>query len=113
MYNLLELTSGTQEAPAHVDRGGEEAIPLGAAVTAADHDVMGEDDAACGHTAVSCVIGHWTADTMHQTAFTGTRGEGKRTRYTYSFCQLFTNQSCGCTVQHAQSCVKMLIFNYK
>lgn len=52
-----ELTSGTQEAPAHVNRGGEEAVPLGATVVAADHDVMGEGDAACRHAAVSRVIG--------------------------------------------------------
>lgn len=37
-------------------------------MTAADHDMMGEDDTACCHTAIPCVIGHWTADTAHQTA---------------------------------------------
>lgn len=62
-----ELTSGTKEAPAHVDGGGEEAVPLGAAMAAADHDVMCEGDAACSHAAVSCVVGHRTADTTHQT----------------------------------------------
>lgn len=52
-----EPTSGTQEAPAHVNRGGEESVSLGAAVVAADHDVMGEDDTARRHAAVSRVIG--------------------------------------------------------
>lgn len=42
-------------------------------MTAADHDVMGEDHAACRHAAIPCVIGHWTADASHQTAC----GEGK------------------------------------
>lgn len=63
------LTSGTQEAPAHVDGRGEEAVPLGAAVAAADHDVMGEHDAARCHAAVPRVIGHRTADTTHQTTW--------------------------------------------
>lgn len=70
------LTSGTQEAPSNVDGGGQEAVPLGAAVATADHDVMGDDDAARGHTAVSCVIGHWTADTAHQTPYTGSKAVG-------------------------------------
>lgn len=74
----LTLTSGTKEAPANVDRRGEEAVPLGATtMAAADHDVMREDDAASRHTVVSCVIGHWTADTAHQTTCTRAQGEGK------------------------------------
>lgn len=71
------LTSGTQETPAHIDRGGEEAILLGAAMAAADHDVMGEDYTACCHTAVSCMIGQWTADTAHQTTCTKTQTHKK------------------------------------
>lgn len=63
---LGELTSGTQEAPAHVNRRGEEAVPLATAVVAADHDVMREDDTACRHAAVSRVIGQRAADTTHQ-----------------------------------------------
>lgn len=60
------LTSGTQEAPAHVDGGSEEAVLLGAAVATADHDMVSEDGAARRHTAVACVIRHWAADTTHQ-----------------------------------------------
>lgn len=74
---MRALTSGTEEAPSHVDGGGEQAVPLGTAVVAADHDVMGEDHAARCHTAVSCVIGHWTADTAHQTPWRGGR-EGEK-----------------------------------
>lgn len=44
-------------------------------MTAADHDMMGEDDAARRHAAVPCVIGHGTADTAHQTAWVQTKGE--------------------------------------
>lgn len=44
-------------------------------MTAADHDMMGEDDTACCHTAIPCVIGHWTADTAHQTACAETKRE--------------------------------------
>lgn len=73
---MWELTSGTQEAPAHVDGGGEEAVPLGAAVAAADHDVMGEGDAARRHATVSCVICHRTADTTHQASWTGKQRRG-------------------------------------
>lgn len=62
------LTSGTEEAPAHVDRRGEQAISLGGAVAAADHQVMGDDDAACCHAAVSRVVGNGAADAAHQTA---------------------------------------------
>lgn len=75
-FKHVGLTSGTQEAPAHIDGRGEEAVPLGAAVAAADHDVMGEDDAARRHAAISRVIGHRTADTTHQTTWTRNRGEG-------------------------------------
>ena len=75
-----ELTSGTQKAPAHIDGGVEEAVPLGAAVAAADHDVVGEDDATRRHAAVSRVIGHWTADTAHQTTWTRRRAEGEKTQ---------------------------------
>lgn len=71
----LELTSSAQEAPAHVDGRGEEAVPLGAAVAAADHDVVGEDDAACCHAAVSRVIGHRAADAAYEAAWTRTGGK--------------------------------------
>lgn len=40
-------------------------------MTAADHDMMGEDDTASRHAAIPCVIGHWTADTSHQAACVG------------------------------------------
>lgn len=73
----LELTSSAQEAPAHVDGRGEEAVPLGAAVAAADHDVMGEDHAACRHAAVPRVIGHRAADAADESAWTGTGGGGR------------------------------------
>lgn len=119
---LWELTSGTQEAPAHVDGGGEEAVPLGAAVAAADHDVMSEGDAACRHAAVSCVIGQWAADTTHQTTWKGSKREGeKRFRdslfsppqasdllqsvVTLQYLQLLSpsHESCSCdTAQHTQ-----------
>lgn len=67
------LTSGAQEAPAHVDGRGEEAVPLGAAVVAADHDVVGEDHAACRHAAVPRVIGQRAADAAHQATWQGSR----------------------------------------
>lgn len=44
-------------------------------MTAADHDMVGEDDAARRHAAVPRVIGHWTADTAHETACVDTKGE--------------------------------------
>lgn len=53
-------------------------------MTAADHDMMGEDDAACRHAAIACVIGHWTADTAHQTACVESKGEVSN-RQLYSF----------------------------
>lgn len=68
-----ELTSGTQKAPAHVDGGGEKAVLLGAAVVAADHDVMGEDDAAGGQAAVAGVVGQRAADATNQTAWKATQ----------------------------------------
>lgn len=68
-----KLTSGTQEAPSHVDGGGEEAVLLGAAVVAADHDVVSKDDTACRHAAVAGVIGQRTADTTNQTTWRGNR----------------------------------------
>lgn len=70
-----KLTSGTQEAPSHVDGGGEEAVLLGAAVVAADHDVVSKDDTACRHAAVAGVIGQRTADTTNQTTWRGNRWE--------------------------------------
>lgn len=74
----MRLTSGTEEAPAHVDWRGEEAIPLGAAVAAADHDVMGDHNAARRNAAVSRVIGNRAADAAHQTACEGTQtGRGR------------------------------------
>lgn len=66
-----KLTSGTQEAPSHVDGGGEEAVLLGAAMVAADHDVVSKDDTACRHAAVAGVIGQRTADTTNQTTWRG------------------------------------------
>lgn len=80
------LTSGTQEAPAHVDGGSEKAVPLGAAMTAADHDMMGEDDTACGHTAIPRVIGHWTTDTSHQTACAEKKGRDEQQAAVFFFC---------------------------
>lgn len=59
------LTSGTEEAPAHVDGRGEQAVPLGGAVAAADHHVMGDDDAAGCDAAVSRVVGDRAADAAH------------------------------------------------
>lgn len=44
-------------------------------MVAADHDVMGEDHTPCSHTAVSCVVGHWTAETAHQTTWTRPQGD--------------------------------------
>lgn len=66
---LWKLTSGTQEAPAHVDGGAEEAVLLGTAVIAADHDVMGEDDAARRQAAVAGVVRQRAADATNQTAW--------------------------------------------
>lgn len=54
-------------------------------MTAADHDMMAEDDAARRHTAVPCVIGNWTADTAHQTACGQTKGEVNIMQLYYSF----------------------------
>lgn len=54
-------------------------------MTAADHDMMGEDDAACRHAAIPRVIGHRTADTAHQTACVQTKGEVNITQLYYSF----------------------------
>lgn len=69
-----KLTSGTQKAPSYIDGRREEAVLLGAAVVAADHDVMSEDDAACRHADVAGVIRHRTADAVNQT--TWKRGGG-------------------------------------
>lgn len=92
----LTLTSGTKEAPANVDRRGEEAVPLGATtMAAADHDVMRENDAASRHTVVSCVIGYWTADTAHQTTCTTAQGEGKE-KMNFYVGQVF------CIISHIQ-----------
>lgn len=73
-----KLTSGTQEAPSHVDGGGEEAVLLGAPMVAADHDVVSKDDTACRHAAVAGMIGQWTADTTNQTTWRGNRREGEQ-----------------------------------
>lgn len=54
-------------------------------MTAADHDMMGEDDTARRHAAVPCVIGHWTADTAHQTACVQTKGQVNIMQLYYSF----------------------------
>lgn len=54
-------------------------------MTAADHDMMGQDDTACCHTAIPCVIGHWTADTTHQTACVESKVVSNRHLY-YFFC---------------------------
>lgn len=53
-------------------------------MTAADHDMMGEDDAACCHAAIPRVIGHRTADTSHQTACGESKGAVSN-RQLYSF----------------------------
>lgn len=66
---MWRLTSGTQKAPAHVDWGAEEAVLLGAAVIAADHDVMREDDAARRQAAVARVVRQRAADTTYQTTW--------------------------------------------
>lgn len=66
-------------------------------MTAADHDMMGEDDAACRHAAIPRVIGHRTADTAHQTTCVQTiisdsfmgRGELQH----LSLCRLTTSKS--------------------
>lgn len=54
-------------------------------MNAADHDMMGEDDTACRHTAIPCVIGHWTADTSHQTACVESKGEVNNFRFKLYF----------------------------
>lgn len=69
-----KLTSRAQKAPSYIDGGGEEAVLLGAAVVAADHDVMGEDDAARRHTDVAGVISRRTADAVNQTTWKRGRG---------------------------------------
>lgn len=45
-------------------------------MAAADHDVMGDHDAARCNAAVSCVIGNRAADAAHQTACEGHTWDG-------------------------------------
>lgn len=106
------LTSGTQEAPAHVDGGGEEAVPLGAAMAAADHDVMREDDAARRHAAVPCVVGHWTPDTAHQTACVQTRREVNiMQRYSFFIPESFMGRAASLTSNSAEKNLYWLFAN--
>lgn len=48
--------------------------------------MMGEDDTACRHTAIPCVIGHWAADTSHQTACAEEKGRGEQQAAVFLFC---------------------------
>lgn len=67
--NILFGSSSTDETPAYVYRRRKVSVLSGAGVVATYDDVRCYQNTASCHTAVSCVIGHWTADTSHHTTF--------------------------------------------
>ena len=75
-----EPTSGTEEAPSHADGRGEQAVPLGAAVVTADHEVLGQEQAAGGDAAVPRVVGDGAAHAANHAAWRERGREGERGR---------------------------------
>lgn len=65
----FELTFGADKAPADVYMFMVLDTPAGSEVVGTYNTVVGEDDAACCHAEVCCVIGYGTANAPHQTAY--------------------------------------------
>lgn len=92
----MTLTSGTEKAPAHVDGRGEKAVPFGGAMAAADHHVMGDDDAARRHAPVSRVVGNRAADAAHQTACVWRKRGDVDRGGVFSYAQINTKKAHSC-----------------